>query len=223
MNFADQHLTRHLDILPPARTNVPIHVIGAGAVGSFTVLSLAKMGFEDITVFDFDKIEVENMNCQFYRFKDIGKLKVEALQELVKDFTEVDIKVVPEPYVGGALRGIVISAVDKMDVRQLIWDSHVNKAPSTKFLVDPRMGAEIAMLFTMDPNDPADIKSYEKTLYTDANSHNEPCTAKATVYTACMLAGLVCKTVKDIQMDGPYPRTVQWSIADNDQIITIKK
>lgn len=211
------HLTRQIELLPPNKTNVPITVIGAGAIGSFTVLSLAKMGFTDITVIDFDKIEVENMNCQFYRFKDIGSYKVQALKSLVEEFTGVKIEAITDKYTGGKpFKGIVISAVDSMEVRKLVWDNHKDKALSTKFIIDPRMGAETAMLYTMNPMNGDDIKSYEKTLYTDENALHERCTAKATTYTALLLSGLVAKTVKDIVTDGPYPRTAVWSIKDND-------
>lgn len=216
MSFKNEHLTRQLDILPPEKLGVGISIVGAGAIGSWAALALAKMGFMDITVYDHDTIEVENMNCQFYRFKDITKNKAEALHDLVKDFTNVEIKAIPEEYKGGLLRGIVISAVDSMSVRKLIWDSHKNKAHNTKFIIDPRMGAEIAMLYTMDPMNEQDQVSYEKCLYTDENAEQERCTAKATIYTANMLSGLVAKTVKDIVTDGPYPRTAIWSIAEND-------
>ena len=206
-----------MELLPPEKCNIPITVIGAGAIGSFTVLALAKMGFEDITVIDFDKIEVENMNCQFYRFKDIGKFKVDALKELVNDFTGVNINVLADKYVGGKpFKGIVITAVDSMATRKLVWENHKEVAIGTKFIVDPRMGAEVAMLYTMNPMSVEDIASYEKTLYTDENSFHERCTAKSTMYTACMLSGLVAKTVKDIVTDGPYPRTAIWSIKEND-------
>jgi len=52
---------------------------------------------------------------------------------------------------------------------------------------------------------------------------HDRCTAKATMYTACMLSGLVAKSVKDIVTDGPYPRNAMWSIKDNDLIIYTKK
>lgn len=216
MEFQNEHLTRQFDLLPPEKCDVQINVVGAGAIGSLTVLALAKMGFSNIKVFDFDDIEIENMNCQFYRFKDIGKKKVEALKDLIKDFTEIEIEAIPERYQGGILDGIVISAVDSMEVRKLIWDNHASKTVSTKFIIDPRMGAENAMLYTMNPMDVKDIESYGKTLYSDEDAMHERCTAKATMYTASMLSGLVAKSVKDIVTDGPYPRIALWSIKEND-------
>jgi molybdopterin/thiamine biosynthesis adenylyltransferase len=194
---------------------IPITVIGAGAIGSFTALALAKMGFSEIVVHDFDRIEEENMNCQFYRHTDVGRPKVEALRDLIESFTEVKIGVRGK-YDGGAIPGIVIAAVDSMTVRKLIWDNHRGKAAATIAIVDPRMGAEEALLYCMNPMDPNDQASYEKTLYTDDAAVQERCTAKSTVYTACLLSGLVAKTVKDLATGfAKYPRISHWSIKNN--------
>jgi hypothetical protein len=214
--FENAHLTRQLKLIPIEVLEEPITIIGAGAVGSFTALSLAKMGFSNITVFDFDKIDVENMNCQFYRFKDIGKFKVEALQELVEDFTKVQINARNQLYETGTFKGIVISAVDSMKVRKMIWDNHKETGIGTKLIIDPRMGAESALIYAMSPWDAKDIVSYEKALYTDENAVEEDCTAKATMYCATMLAGQVCKVVKDFLVKSvPYARTTMWNIAGN--------
>ena len=43
---------RQMDICPPEKLQFPITVIGAGAIGSASVLTLAKMGCGNITVWD---------------------------------------------------------------------------------------------------------------------------------------------------------------------------
>ncbi len=213
------HLMRQLDIIPMEALEVPITVIGAGAIGSFVVLSLAKMGFEDITVYDFDEVSVENMNCQWYRKGDIGRPKVLALKALIHDFTGVTIGAVnakfePIPAHTDELQGIVISSVDSMAVRRMIWDACKDN-PSVYWFIDPRMAAEYALSFVMDPNNTKDIAAYEKTLYTDENAEQERCTAKATMYTATMIAGYVAKHVKDLVTKSPYARVTHWDIKGN--------
>jgi len=223
MELKNVNLTRQLDLIPLEVLGEKITIIGAGAIGSFTALALAKMGFGDITIIDFDKIEEENMNSQFYRYSDIGTKKVTALQKLVADFTKTEIAARDERYERGTFPGIVISAVDSMEVRKRIWMNHKNQAPFTKAIIDPRMGAETALLYVMSPMDERDIESYEKTLYTDDSAVQERCTAKATIYTANMLSGLVAKAVKDlVTSPGKYLRLAQWSIKD-DQFIAWKK
>ncbi len=81
---------RQLDVLDvPRLARTPITVIGAGAVGSFTVLALAKCGAECITVYDDDTVESHNLPNQWYRLTDLGRPKVEALRELVREMTGV--------------------------------------------------------------------------------------------------------------------------------------
>lgn len=216
MQLANEHLTRQMDIIPTDVLGTPITVIGAGAIGSWTVMALAKMGFCDITVYDFDKVEPVNLNAQVYGFHDVGRLKVHALHGAVKLATNIDIEVKAEPYEmqeNRSARGIVIAAVDSMRARALIWNSLKAKAINCLAYIDPRMGAEEAMLYCMRPMHGADQKTYEKTLYSDRDAVQERCTAKATAYTALMLSGLVSKTVKDLLTgDNSYIRTCQWSI-----------
>ncbi len=212
----NEHLTRQLDIIPMEALTKPITVIGAGAVGGWTVLSLAKMGFQNLTVYDMDTVSIENMNCQFYPYSAIGKSKIESLSALVQAFANVEINGKNERYDGKQLfDGIIISAVDSMGVRKLIWDAHKKKASNAEFIIDPRMGAETSLLYVMSPKDKKDIESYEKTLYTDDAAVQERCTAKATIYTANLLAGQVCKAVKDIAVGAPYTRLSQWDINKN--------
>lgn len=222
-NFTKENLVRQMDILPLEYLNKKITIIGAGAIGSFVALSLAKMGFEDLTVYDFDKIEAVNLNSQFYRFSDIGKFKVEALKDLIKDFTGITIEAKNQAYEAGKIPGIVISAVDSMKVRKNIWDNHKYLSLGTTAFIDGRMGAEYALVYTMIPTDPHDVKSYEKTLYTDENAVQERCTAKSTMYCVLSLSGLICKSVKDLVMSQPYVRIAQWNIKDNAAEFHLKK
>jgi hypothetical protein len=141
---------------------------------------------------------------------------VEALKELINDFTGIKIEAIASRYETGMFDGIIISAVDSMSTRKTIWDNHKDKSVGTKCLIDPRMGAETALMYVMSPMDGTDQVSYEKTLYTDESALQERCTAKATMYTACMLSGLVAKAVKDIVTNSNYPRVSMWSIKDDD-------
>lgn len=212
MEFKNEHLTRQYDLIPEEVLGHEITVIGAGAIGGWTTLALAKMGFGNLKVIDFDKIEIENMNSQFYRFSDIGHYKTWALSQLVYDFTNLRIGAVNDKYTSAKFKGIVIVAVDKMEARKAVWDAHKN-FPFTDLIIDPRMGAETALMYAMNPNDPKDITAYEKTLYTDDEAVQERCTAKATIYTANLLAGMVVKTVKDYAVKKEYPRTLTWDIS----------
>jgi len=215
-----KYLVRQSDLIPEKILKTPITVIGAGAIGSWTTLALAKMGFSDITVYDFDVIDEANMNCQFFPLKDIGKKKVDALSALVLNFTGLKITT-HDKYCGGSHHGIVITAVDSLDVRKLIWGQH-KTSMKTKFLIDPRMGALDAMLYTVKISDPEDRKSYDNTF--QAKAAHVRCTAKATMFTANILSGWVCKAVVDALMKpDDYLARATWDIDGNDVKLYSKK
>lgn len=188
-------LTRQLDFIPMESLDAQITIVGAGAIGSWVALSLAKMGFVDITVWDMDEVSIENMNCQFYPIDEIGQPKVLALQRMVERFTGTKINAVNMKYENQWLNGIVISALDNMETRKAIFDSSKGSAD---WIIDPRMSLEAASLFVCNCKETKSIESYAKTFYSSAEAIEERCTAKSTIYTANLIAGLVAKTVKDI-------------------------
>lgn len=212
------HLTRQLELVPLEILNTSITIGGAGAIGGNVAMVMAKMGFEKIHSIDFDQVSVENLNSQPYRFTDLGRDKVDCLQEIIEQFTGLTIVADAERYVGiEAYPGVVICAFDSMEARKTIWKRHKENFP-TKLFVDARMGAETAQLYAMNPCDTRDIEGYEKSLYSDSEAVHERCTAKATMYCALMLSGLVAMTVTKFLAGERYARTAQWSVKDNSLI-----
>lgn len=208
----DLYLTRQAEIMSKEQRAVNITIIGAGAVGSFTSLALAKMGYANQTVIDFDSIDPENMNCQFYRTSDIDLPKVVALKMLVKDFTGTEIKtdyrkILPTDSIQS---DIVISAVDNMEVRR-----HLFETSSCKYLIDPRMAAEYATMRVVDMSSEEDKKNYAKSLFTDAEAVQQRCTAKSTMYTVLLLSGQIAKAVKDLSTENTYLQSFDWNIEKN--------
>jgi molybdopterin/thiamine biosynthesis adenylyltransferase len=198
--------TRQEDLIPAQALNdMKLTIIGAGAIGSFTSLTLAKMGVSDITVFDNDIIEPHNLPNQFYRVGDIDSPKVEALKNIIALYAAIDIDARKEEYVNGPLEGTVISCVDSMVTRHDIWEKIVaNSAVHT--YIDSRMGAEVAELYTVTPG--VDNYYYEQYLYPEEEVIEAPCTAKATVYTAAGISALVCGKIKKLATKQPYNKRI---------------
>lgn len=211
-------LIRQFDIIPMEVLNTSVTVIGCGAIGSHTAKALAQMGFENLLLIDDDVVEAENLNAQGFALSHLGKPKVECLAQIIEEYTGHKVRAERRLYEKGIFPGIVISAVDNMITRRAIWDSHEGRAMETLAVIDPRMGSEQALLYTMNPMSPEDMKTYPKTLYTDDEALREPCTRKATIYTALLLSGMVCKALKDVltKDTARFPRIVTWSIRDNE-------
>ncbi|MBF0264601.1 MAG: tRNA cyclic N6-threonylcarbamoyladenosine(37) synthase TcdA [Gammaproteobacteria bacterium] len=64
---------------------VSVTVIGIGGVGSWVVEALARSGFANINIIDFDDISESNINRQIHSLTEtIGKPKVEVMVQRVK-------------------------------------------------------------------------------------------------------------------------------------------
>ena len=73
---------KQINLIDAEEVNVPINVIGCGALGSWLVLFLLKMGFKNITVYDFDNIEEHNIPNQCFSESQVGMAKVDAMDSL---------------------------------------------------------------------------------------------------------------------------------------------
>jgi hypothetical protein len=185
---------RQRDVLPWEKLHsATVTVIGAGAVGSFTALSLVKMGVGTVEVYDFDTVSVENLGPQWFRVCDLGRFKVEALADQLAAFGG---KVVPHPdrFVAQPVSGIVVCTVDSMDARISIW-RHVRKCRRAELYLDARMGAEVGKVFAIRPVDPEDCRAYDSELYPSTEALRAPCTARSTIYCAAGLSAFLAATV----------------------------
>jgi ThiF family protein len=205
---------RQLDIVDPAQHLLfPVSVIGCGGIGSPTVLALAKMGCNRISIWDDDRVEDHNLPNQLYRVDDVGKLKVDSLSSAVLDFTGVDLVRFPaRVHPGSELQGVIISGVDTMQARNDIWQA-VRYQPSVEVYVDARMGAEVCRIYTIRPTDPDDVAYYERTLYTDGEAQETPCTARAIIYNVFMIAALIGSQVKKFARGEVFPREIIFDLA----------
>ena len=185
----------------------PVTIIGAGAVGSFVALALAKMGAQLIAVYDDDRIEDHNLPNQFYRVRDLGMLKVVALQDIVREYTGTIIEALPVKYEKQELEGVVIVAADNMEARRKIWEQ-VRYQTKVPLYIDTRMGAEVAIVHAVKPLDVDDVRAYEATLHSSDEAFHARCTEKAIVYTALGLAAITAGKVKKFLMAEPYKKTV---------------
>ncbi|SHK08648.1 tRNA threonylcarbamoyladenosine dehydratase [Desulforamulus aeronauticus] len=60
-------------------------VFGVGGVGSYTVEALARAGIGELTLVDFDTVDVTNINRQLHAMDDtIGSYKVDLMAERIK-------------------------------------------------------------------------------------------------------------------------------------------
>ncbi len=199
--------SRQFDLIDPSLLEKSITIIGAGGIGSWSTLALAKMGCSLIGVQDFDKVELENTASQLYGEKHIGMYKVDALQEIVEELTS--IKIVPNydhwEKNTPVISPIVVSGLDSLDVRGDLWESIKNN-PMVEWYIDGRMSGNIIRIYTVKIGE--DNAWYEKTLVGDKNLEPEACTSKAVCYNTLSCAGIIADLIKKVCKGESYKREV---------------
>jgi molybdopterin/thiamine biosynthesis adenylyltransferase len=169
-----------------------VDVIGVGSTGSRVVIDLAKLGVENIHVWDFDKVEEHNVANQAFGLSHIGRLKTDALAAIVQAETGAVIHTHNERVDGSQLLGnIVFLLTDTMSSRKEIWAGALRFKLSVNLVVETRMGADNGRVYTFNPNKPSHIRAWEQTLYSDEEAEVSACGASVSVGpTAEIISGL---------------------------------
>jgi threonine dehydrogenase-like Zn-dependent dehydrogenase len=179
-------ISRHRELFDSDTFKDSVYIIGAGATGSWLALALAKLGIEDITVYDFDIVEEHNVPNQAFGINDIGIYKVDALYKTIAKNTSTKIDIHNEAFVDQHLEGIVFLMVDSMKERKKIWDTAIKMKSSIKLLIEPRMGIDMGRVYCVNPTDLNQIKKYEDTYYSDDVAEVSACGNTMTVVTTAL-------------------------------------
>lgn len=188
---------RQTEIFDPINQKINIIVIGAGSIGSFVTLTLAKLGFNKIKVYDGDKVEIHNIPNQFYQIDDIDRPKVCALQDIVKNFTGIEIKVCrdfltnPEEQIMKEPNTVIIYALDSLEVRKELTEKFKDWPIK---LVDIRVGGEGWQIYTADFTNTTQYEQYRETLNVEVRKL--PCGAQSVIYNILNVSSEAARVVK---------------------------
>lgn len=186
---------RQRDLVPPDRLAAcNAIVIGVGAIGRQVALQLAAIGIPCLALYDHDQVKLENIATQGYWESDIGSPKVNAVAKQAKQqFPKLELHTFQERFRKSHVQRwsitrpiAVFCCVDSIDTRKLIWEAVKDKA---QFFVDGRMAAEVIRVLASDT--PNLDRHYPATLFAASEAYAGECTAKSTIYTANIAAGLM--------------------------------
>ncbi|MCK4364929.1 MAG: sulfur carrier protein ThiS adenylyltransferase ThiF [Thermoplasmatales archaeon] len=114
-----------------------VGIAGLGGLGSNAAISLARAGVGRLILVDFDKVEESNLDRQYYFLQQIGKTKVEALQENIR---KINPKVEVETYNQRLKKGsmekpfydvdVVIEALDNASTKADFIEEILTKLPN---------------------------------------------------------------------------------------------
>lgn len=189
MADANDRFARQADLVPLTRLrDMLVTVIGVGAIGRQVALQLAAIGAARLQLIDFDNVEATNVTTQGYFDSDIGQPKVAATMEAVQrlepaaEVLPVLDRYRPKLEIGEA----VFCCVDSISARAAIWRSAHHDC---QFWCDGRMLAEVMRVPTA--TDPDSRRHYPTTLFEQTEAEPGRCTARSTIYTANIAAGLM--------------------------------
>lgn len=148
-------LSKSYEFFQPEKDKARIHIVGCGSVGSTVAENLARCGVTKITLYDFDKVEPHNIVNQMFDQNDVGRLKVDALKDILTDINpEIadQIEVKPEGWQGKLMSGYIFLCVDSIELRREIVEKHMD-SPYVKAVFDFRTLLESAQHYAADWSD----------------------------------------------------------------------
>lgn len=167
---------------------------GAGGIGSWLVLLLARANFE-VTVYDFDTVEEHNIGGQLFRMSNIGQHKVTAVHKNTHEFADKIIQSVNEKVTAETPTNFfVFTAFDNIQARKDMFNSWSelakewlkdNSIGPEPIFIDGRLTMEQLQIFCVTPST---MDKYPEHLFDDAEIEEAPCTLKQTSHSAAMIA-----------------------------------
>ena len=118
-----------------------VAIVGLGGLGSNVALWLARLGVGQLLLYDFDKVELSNLNRQYYFLEDVGEYKAVALLKhlrAVNPYGDYQSRVVrlTEDNLAELVdtAPIICEALDKPEAKALLVNGVLESFPD-KFLV----------------------------------------------------------------------------------------
>lgn len=182
---------RHSGWVEPSILNMPVCIIGVGALGSHVALMAAKMGFTKFIIWDHDKVEEHNLPNQAFDLNHVGLSKVEAMKDVLLRFNpEISIQAYDRLFYkedGFLLSGLVVSAVDSIAARRLILETTL--AAGLSALFEARLGFDFAVANIVNLDNPGEAQNFISGLQkSDDEIPEGPCSLRICTTLVCIVA-----------------------------------
>ena len=181
--------TRQQEIVPLQKLRgLTITVVGVGAIGRQVALQLAAMGAAHLQLVDPDQVEEVNLPAQGYLEADRGRAKVEATAGLIRQISgSCQLELLPKRFRRSMKVGeVLFCCVDSIVTRKLIWQAVKERVG---LFVDGRMSAEVIRVLAAAGEESR--QHYPQTLFPQDDAYHGSCTARSTIYSAGIAAGLM--------------------------------
>lgn len=167
-------------------TKENIVVVGQGGIGGNFMYCAAKTIPCTYFIIDEDVVNEINIGCQFFNKTQIGKYKVEAINETLKSQSLASIFPFKKKYTD-EYSPIIVTALDNMAARKQVFNKWKTKE-DREILIDGRLRANYYEIFVVTPGKE---EEYEKTLFDDSEVSEGPCTFKQTAYFGMLIGARI--------------------------------
>ena len=171
---------------------------GVGGIGSYVGFLLARMKPASMFIYDDDIVGAVNMSGQLYGQSDLGRTKVSALAEMIRNYAGYSsVFAINERFTNESeASDIMICGFDNMAARRLFfnkWVNHVQSKPEEErkncLFIDGRLAAEEFQVLCIKGDDEYNINRYNNEfLFSDAEADETICSYKQTTFCANMIA-----------------------------------
>lgn len=178
-----------------------IIVAGIGGIGSNVAFQLARMIPANLTLYDDDTVEMVNMAGQLFSSKDIGEAKVNAIANMIYNYTSMrQVFTIKDKFTSDKEAGdIMICGFDNMRARATFfnsWIGHLKDKTEEErkkcLYLDGRLSIDTLQILCITGDDHYNIDRYKKEfLFSDSMADATVCSMKQTTYLACMIGSLM--------------------------------
>jgi sulfur carrier protein ThiS adenylyltransferase len=118
-----------------------VGIAGCGGLGSNCAVALARVGIGKLVLADFDRVDISNLNRQYFFADQVGVPKVEALKENIRRIdpavkVEAHEIILDEANIPGIFYecDVIVEAFDRAEMKQMIIEA-LSEGLSGKILV----------------------------------------------------------------------------------------
>jgi molybdopterin/thiamine biosynthesis adenylyltransferase len=188
--------------------NWKVKVFGVGSIGSNLIKQLALTGFKDITAYDFDTVDEENLGSQEFDMTHLGMKKTEAIQKLMKDHYDYPVKIVEGKIEEATTLSpdadtIYFCGFDSLEARNMLWKK-LKRFPVV--WMESRIGRDQQRFYVLDLRnpDPLWLQDYEVSLDPEGPRTELTCGEKGTYGSNSELVAKIVRQMVNIAENKPF-------------------
>lgn len=198
-----------------------IIVGGVGGIGSWLSFLLSRAD-HSLYLYDMDTVDLSNIGGQLFSSDDVGKLKTEAIKQMIKKYSfNLQIETFGRYEETSMTSNIMFSCFDNMAARKIMVTNWYNYQMSKEIrdqkevnvFIDGRLEAESLIIYALKSS--TDYNRYMNEFFDDSQVPDAPCTFRATSHNAALIAGNMVAILNNLitnKVEGMEVRDVPYKI-----------